>query len=380
MSGKFRGRAEFDGARNQFLKGGLERGHSEALVKEVWRQVESFAGYAFAKGHSASYAVESYQCLFLKAYYPLEYMTATINNFGGFFKTEIYVHEARMHGGVIEAPCVNTSGDEAVMHGVYITLGLSMIKGLEQNVREHILQARVHGVFTSLDDFLDRVAIALEQAVLLARMGALRFTGKSKKELLWQLHFRLGKIKTSLVEQVLFTSQRSDAVLPELEHHWLEDAYDELELIGFPLCNPFDLIDISSMPTVALVEANDLRQCINQVVDIVGYKVTLKPTGTTKGEGMFFGTFLDHQGHFIDTVHFPPVASAFPVSGWGLFHIHGKVAEEFGALTIEVKRIERLPLFPDPRVTDGPSHPALQRKGSANDRWVNRQLHGRPKL
>jgi len=127
MSGKFRGRDEFEHARNNFLKGALERGHSESLVRDVWRQVESFAGYAFAKGHSASYAVESYQCLFLKAYFPLEYMTATINNFGGFFKTEIYVHEARMHGASIEAPCVNRSSDEASITGVTINLGLQMI-------------------------------------------------------------------------------------------------------------------------------------------------------------------------------------------------------------------------------------------------------------
>lgn len=380
MSGKFRGREEFERARNQFLKGGLERGHSEALVKEVWRQVESFAGYAFAKGHSASYAVESYQCLFLKAYYPREYMTATINNFGGFFKTEIYVHEARMHGAAIEAPCVNTSAADAVIRGVNITLGLSMIKGLESGVLEHVLQARWHGEFISLDDFLDRVAISLEQSVLLARMGALRFTGKSKKELMWQLHFRLGRVKTTQVDQVLFTSQRSDATLPALEHHWLEDAYDELELIGFPLCNPFDLIDPLCLPSIAFVEAHDLAGSINQMVDIIGYKVTLKPTGTSKGEGMFFGTFLDHAGQFVDTVHFPPVAKAFPVSGWGLFHIHGKVTEEFGAVIIEVKRIKRLTLLPDPRVTDGPSHPSLNRKGNSNDRWVNRQLHGRPKL
>jgi DNA polymerase-3 subunit alpha len=208
----------------------------------------------------------------------------------------------------------------------------------------------------------------------------LRFTGKSKKELMWQLHFRLGKEKVSHVEQVLFTSPRNDATLPALEHHWLEDVYDELELIGFPLCNPFDLIDTSRLPQIKLIEADQLHEHIHQVIDIIGYKVTLKPTGTTKGEGMFFGTFLDRSGRFIDTVHFPPVAKAFPVSGWGLFHIQGKVTEEFGALTVEVKRIERLPLLPDPRVTDGPSHPALQRKGSSNDRWVNRQLHGRPKL
>ena len=79
------------------------------LTSEIWRQIESFAGYAFAKGHSASYAVESYQSLFLKAYYPLEYMVATLNNFGGFYRPEYYVHEARMYGATIHPPSVNQS-------------------------------------------------------------------------------------------------------------------------------------------------------------------------------------------------------------------------------------------------------------------------------
>ena len=380
MSGKFRGRDEFEHARNRFLQGALLHGHSESLVRDVWRQVESFAGYAFAKGHSASYAVESYQCLFLKAYFPLEYMTATINNFGGFFKTEIYVHEARMHGATIEAPCVNESADEAVIRGAVITLGLQMIKGLEHEVRSAIVNARSYAVFLSLDDFLDRVAIGLEQATLLARAGALRFTRMGKKELLWQLHFKLGSHSSGTPEQLLFNTRRADAKLPQLEHHWLEDAYDELELLGFPLCNPFELIDTTQLQQQAFVRAEQLSNYLHQEVHIIGYKVTLKPTGTSKGEGMFFGTFLDEDGRFVDTVHFPPVAKAYPATGWGLFHIFGRVSEEFGAFTIEVRCIKRLHLLPDPRVTDGPSHPALLRKGSGNDRWVNRTMHGKPKL
>jgi DNA polymerase-3 subunit alpha len=64
--------------------------------------METFGGYAFSKGHSASYAVESYQCMFLKTYYPLEFMVAVINNGGGFFGVEYYIHEAYMHGAVIQ--------------------------------------------------------------------------------------------------------------------------------------------------------------------------------------------------------------------------------------------------------------------------------------
>jgi error-prone DNA polymerase len=379
MSGKFRGREEFEKARLRFLQGGVENGHTVDLVNEVWRQVESFAGYAFAKGHSASYAVESYQCLFLKAYFPLEYMTATINNYGGFFRTEIYVHEARMHGAEIVAPCVNTSLDGAVIFGKTITLGMEMIKELEHNTRLHIIAAREEKKFVDLNDFLDRVKISLDQSVLLARSGALRFTGLGKKELMWQLHFRLGRTKTTNPVQKLFESTREDATLPRLEHHWLEDAYDELELIGFPLCNPFDLLVINHLPTdhpsyVDEMQASEFQDHIGKIISTIGYKVTLKPTSTSKGESMFFGTFLDRTGHFIDTVHFPPVAKQFPISGWGMFHIVGKVMEEFGAITIEVTEIRRLTLLSDPRLEDTPSHPSLMKKSSSNDRWMTKHF------
>jgi DNA-directed DNA polymerase III PolC len=157
MSGKFRGREEFEKARQQFLVGAIQNGHSVDLVKEIWRQVESFAGYAFAKGHSASYAVESYQCLFLKAYYPLEYMTATVNNYGGFYKPEIYLNEARKSGGIVEGPCVNRSRVESRLIGQTIFIGLQYIKGLEHALQKKIIDELENGDFLSLEQFLDRV-------------------------------------------------------------------------------------------------------------------------------------------------------------------------------------------------------------------------------
>ena len=98
MSGKFRSRAEFTRVEEKFISNCREKGYDDTLIFEIWNQVASFAGYAFAKGHSASYAVESYQTLFLRAYYPLEYMVAVLNNGGGYYRPEYYVHEARMLG------------------------------------------------------------------------------------------------------------------------------------------------------------------------------------------------------------------------------------------------------------------------------------------
>jgi DNA polymerase-3 subunit alpha len=82
MSGKYRSRVEFQKIVDKFFQNCRERGYPEDVTREVWRQIESFAGYSFSKAHSASYAVESFQSLYLKAHYPLEFMVAVINNFG----------------------------------------------------------------------------------------------------------------------------------------------------------------------------------------------------------------------------------------------------------------------------------------------------------
>ncbi len=350
MSGKYRSREEFQLAKEKFIQGALSKGHSKSLVLDVWRQVESFAGYAFAKGHSASYAVESYQCLFLKCYYPLEYMTATINNEGGYYHTEFYIHEARMRGAIIHAPCINQSEFEAIIKGPNIILGLNRIKDLDHNIQQAILDARLHGPFLSLDDLLARVPITLESGILLARVGALRFTGLSKKELLWQLHVRLTKHTQPTTHLSLFPISTKKINLPPLEMNPLEDAYDELELLGFPLCSPFDLMDETIESAVLAKDlASHLYLKTHQTITVIGYKITTKTVTTSRGERMKFGNFLDQEGQFIDTVHFPVVASKYPFSGWGIFIIQGKVINDYGAISIDVTHIRKARLKPDPR-------------------------------
>jgi len=66
-------------------------------------------------------------------------------------------------------------------------------------------------------------------------------------------------------------------------------------------------------------------------------------------EAMHFGTFSDRNGLFFDTVHFPPVVKKFPFRGYGIYLLSGKVVEEFGFASLEVKRMEKLPLKKDPR-------------------------------
>jgi DNA polymerase-3 subunit alpha len=60
---------------------------------------------------------------------------------------------------------------------------------------------------------------------------------------------------------------------------------------------------------------------------------------------MYFGTFIDIEGNWIDTVHFPPSAKQFPFNGPGCYRLSGKVTNEFDFITIEVTTMKRLPMI-----------------------------------
>ena len=341
MSGKFRSRSEFLKVQDSFFTNCKRKGHSEALAKEVWRQIESFAGYSFAKGHSASFAVESYQSMYLKAYFPLEFMVGVINNFGGFYRTEIYVHEARKNGAVIEAPCVNHSAYLTSIKGISIHLGFIHVDSLGQKLAEAFLFEREkNGLYEDLPDFINRVEVSLEQLIILIRIGAFRFTKKSKQALLWEAHFLLNKQPKKVIHQSLFQykSQRKFDI-PELYYDKRNDMLDEMEILGFPLSSPFDLL---AKPISYETRAVDIPKYLNQEINVLGYLVTSKYAKTKYGQTMFFGTFLDIDGNWIDTVLFPDVAARFSIKNSGCYLIKGKVTLEFEFYSIEVSHLERL--------------------------------------
>lgn len=362
MSGKFRSREEFQAVKEKFFKNCIEvKGHPPELAAEVWRQTESFAGYAFAKGHSASYAVESYQCLFLKAYYPLEFMVATINNYGGFYSTELYVQEARRLGGEILAPCVNESQYLTTISGNTIHLGFHLIKSFESQLGLMITEERMrNGTYSDLNDFLDRVPIGIEQLILLMRINAFRFTGKDKRTLLWEAHLKVNKSAHPTAGQDLFRLAPKEYEIPSLSHSKEEAIFDQIELLNFPLLSPFrivlpDPVSEQSRRT-PFVLAKDLHQFKDQNVWVKGYLIHAKKTTTSKGERMFFGTFLDEEGEWLDTVHFPQIAAQFPFRGRGVYKVYGTVLIEYDCTNIEVISMEKMRVMEDPRYAEPDSY------------------------
>ena len=348
MSGKERSIQKLNEVKANFFKSCIEdQGHSEQMTAEAFRQIQSFAGYSFCKAHSASYAVESYQSLYLKVYYPLEFMVSVINNQGGFYRTEVYIHEAKMSGAIVQNPCVNTSEFQTVLKGKEIYLGFMVLQSLETKVAQMISEERENnGYYKSLEDFIRRIPIGIETIQILIFIGAFRFTGKQKNELLIEARLLLINFKPENRNLMLIEEPVQDYKLPELKRERFEDAFDELEIIGFPVsCSPFDLLETKYRGAVFV---KDLLKFHKRQVKMLAYLISRKHVPTKKGS-MFFGTWIDVNGDYFDTAHFPDSLKQYDFQGGGCYLLLGTVEVDYHFPTITIHKMAKMPMIPDPR-------------------------------
>jgi DNA polymerase-3 subunit alpha len=338
MSNKLRKNNGFKLMHTKYMNSCKLKGIDDALAVEVWRQMESFAGYSFCKAHSASFARESFMSLYLKTYYGLEFLVAVINNFGGFYHTEVYFFELLKSKATIINPCVNRSNELTSIKGTTIHVGLIHIKGLHKTFREKILEERMlNGDYLHLQDFIERTNAGIEQINKLISVGAFAFTGKTKKRLLWEANFLQKQNQPQLhASPALFVEEPLEFELPELVDHAVDDLYDELELMGFTVKNPFALVDDD--PDTYITE-KDLPDNIGKIVTCLTYFVVRKEVITVNNDQMYFGTFMDKNLDWMDTVHFPDVARKYPIYTNGFYKIIGKVVTDFGACSIEVHKM-----------------------------------------
>ncbi|MNK78350.1 DNA polymerase III subunit alpha [compost metagenome] len=350
MSGKGRSKAALQKVKDDFFISAAAKGHPEALSQEIYRQIESFAGYSFCKAHSASYAVESYQSLYLKVHYPVEFMVAVINNQGGFYRTEIYVHEARMAGAVIHTPCVNKSGYETALYGSDIYLGFMHLQGLDSKLSQFIsFERERNGVYKSLEDFINRVPMGIENVKVLIFIGAFRFTGKTKNQLLVQVSLLMNNFKPENRGLMLIEQPAKEFKLPVLARSVFEDAFDEIELLNFPVsCTVFDLLQTRHRGDIMV---RDLLKYHKKQVRMLAYLISTKQVPTKRGN-MYFGTWIDNEGAYFDTAHFPDSLVQNPFQGGGCYLLLGTVEIDYHFPTITISRMAKMPFIPDPRYSD----------------------------
>ncbi|PIQ86034.1 MAG: DNA polymerase III subunit alpha [Candidatus Omnitrophica bacterium CG11_big_fil_rev_8_21_14_0_20_45_26] len=149
--------------KQSFIKGATDRGVQPHIAEKIWNLIEYFSGYGFNKSHSTAYAYISYQTAYLKANYPVEFMTALLTSEkDNTDKIVRYIDESKRLGIVVEPPSVNASFAEFTAEGNTISFGLSAVKNVGTSAVESIIATRkADGTFKSPFDFVERVDLRL---------------------------------------------------------------------------------------------------------------------------------------------------------------------------------------------------------------------------
>ncbi|MCB0689440.1 MAG: hypothetical protein KDC53_23035, partial [Saprospiraceae bacterium] len=284
--------------------------------------IESFSGYSFCKAHSATYAAESMQSLYLKTHFPIEFMVAVINNRGGFYPMEVYIRELVRLGASIEMPClVHSSWMTRISHGK-VYLGFSHIKGVTRQTGEALLSLRSRSDhIRKLDQVIGLVAAA--QLDLLIEAGVFRTLEKVKSKLLFE---RLLLSNAAHVGQLQIFATPNFRYQADVDQTEVMEAQIQMRLLGFTLSTPFILFE--SLPYASLHLLRNKGTGEN--VMIIGYYVLEKPVTTDDGRHMCFATWYDQDLVFFDTVHFAEVLRKYPLKGKGVYEIKGTIEWHYG--------------------------------------------------
>ena len=227
------------------------------------------------------------------------------------------------------------------------------MQGLPIKLAEAIVKERsLRGDFTSLEDFCNRVTIGLESLKLLIFIDAFRTTGKTKNQLLI-LASMLYNATVRTDQTLLLTESVKEYHLPQLARLPLEDAFDEIELLGFPSTyTPFELLITTYRGDVM---AKDLNAHHKKQIRMLAYLISRKQVPTVQGT-MYFGTLIDEEGTYFDTTHFPDKLKQYPFLGGGCYLMMGIVDVDYHFPTLTMIKMAKMPFVPDPRYSESATH------------------------
>ncbi len=311
MSGKMRSHKAMQTIVDNFFSSAKEKGLTDYQAKELWRQIESFAGYSFCKAHSASFALLSYQVAFLKAHYPAEFMASVLNNGGGFYSAAVYVQEAKRLGLKIELPSINESEKEYVGKGRSIRIGLKAIKNLSYNAIDRIIgERKQNGKYISLADFLVRTKLAYEETAMLIKCGAMGCFRQTRPTLMRLLDVYLHRRK--IIEESyndLFMSEtfKLEEEVKTNENYSLAGiCKEEYEAFNYMVTRHPLYFFKEWIDKPGIVLAKDMLRNKGRRVKMIGWYMTSKRIKTKRGEIMKFLSLEDLTGTF-EAVIFPRV-------------------------------------------------------------------------
>lgn len=307
---------EMAAQKQKFTDGIIKNGQTPEFADTLWKLFEPFQSYGFNKAHACSYGMVAYQTAYMKANYPVEYMTALLSaEEGDVEKISAAINECRrMKIGVL-APSINESDFGFTIEGKSIRFGLGAIKNVGKAAIEAILSVRENGKFESFADFLKRVdGRKVNKKVLesLIRVGALSGFGNRATLLSVMEELRAKLVKPSGLkgQQGLFGKEAVEVSaftftqITELSDDEIQSL--ERQLLGFSLsAKPIEEILGSLIAKASHSIFEILSDAVpGKSVTVAGVVREVRPIVTKSGAEMAFVKIEDATG-IIESVVFP---------------------------------------------------------------------------
>lgn len=234
-----------DQQRRAFIEGAVKNRIDRRIAERIFSLIEHFAGYGFNKSHSAAYAMISYRTAFLKANFPVEFMTALLTSEkDNTDKIVEYIDEAEHMGIKILPPDVNESfANFTMVEKDAIRFGLGAVKNVGQGAIDSIIEARKdRGPFKSLCDFCERTDLRLVNKKViesLIKCGAFDSLGLKRSQMMAMLNRAMGRAGAVQKERargqmLLFSNETVESEVPDIKE-WPEGQLlnFEKDMLGF---------------------------------------------------------------------------------------------------------------------------------------------------
>lgn len=346
--------------KSKLLEGFVKNGMTEKKAQEFWALIEPFAAYGFNKAHAASYGLVAYQTAYMKANYPVEYMTAILTSESGDIeKVAEIVHECEKMNITVLPPNINESfGGFTVIKGSNhdtdraIRFGLYTIKNLGTDISDAIIEERKQrGKFKSLADFFERINhknLNKKSVEALTKSGAMdeladrnMIIGNLEKLLLFNKEVKVSSSQDSLfgeiggVEAKLSLAPQDEASMKE-KLSWEKELLG-LYISGHPLSAYKEKIDKFG----TLIKKIQTEVKVNTPVTVAAIIEDVRVVTTKKNDRMAFIKLSDFTGT-IDAVVFSKLFEAQKdiLVKDTIIALNGKVTERNGEKSLMIENLK----------------------------------------
>ncbi len=349
--------------RADFLDGCEKNGVSREISERVWSDIEVFSGYGFNKAHSSGYSMVAYQCAYLKAHYPADFMAANLNSeIGDIDRLVVLVEECRRMGLEVLPPDVNESTVDFLAIDSSVRMGMAAVRNVGRGAVEAIVAAREEdGPFESLFDLCERIdlrAVNRRAIESLVCAGALDCLSGHRGQLFEALDRALEMAQNAQADRAkgqfsLFGGEGLEAQAALVTNTELPDVAEwsdrerlarEKEVLGFYLSgHPLEKFrgDLENIGLKTSTQLSGLPDGAS--IKLGGLITEFKRHTDRNGRPMAFGAMEDLEGA-VELVVFPDafekIKADFVVDA--TVALHGRVSDRNGRFSVQVEELTPL--------------------------------------